>query len=127
MKKEVQEYLTYYSPEYIYIPFDKMENLALRKEVSDSLTEASGPSISTSTGYHQLKYVKDLSTNFYFYDNQYSVATTSAFTSSSASINLHATVRSVNESIDARFEWIRVRKYANPEPIVSIQSEESSP
>jgi hypothetical protein len=99
-------------------------NLALRKEVSDSLSETSSSSISTSTGYHYLKYVKDLSTNFYFYDNQYSVTAASAFTSSLASINLHATARSVDESIDARFDWIRVRKYASTEPEISAQNEE---
>lgn len=32
MKKNIQEYLTYYSPEYIYIPFDNIENLKLRKD-----------------------------------------------------------------------------------------------
>ena len=32
MKKHVQEYITYYSPEYIYIPFENIENLSLRSD-----------------------------------------------------------------------------------------------
>lgn len=32
MKKTNQEYLTYYSPEYIYIPYDNLELLKLRKD-----------------------------------------------------------------------------------------------
>ena len=32
MKKQAQEYLTYYSPEYIYIPYDKQETLRLRED-----------------------------------------------------------------------------------------------
>src|SRR5574344_2015097 len=32
MKKNVQEYLTYYSPEFIYIPYDELSLLKLRKD-----------------------------------------------------------------------------------------------
>jgi len=32
MKKQVQEYLTFYSPEYIFIPFDETEKLKLRRD-----------------------------------------------------------------------------------------------
>ena len=31
MKKNIQEYLTYLSPEFIYIPYDKVENLRIKK------------------------------------------------------------------------------------------------
>lgn len=31
MEKKVQEYITYLSPEFIYIPFDKIENLHIKK------------------------------------------------------------------------------------------------
>ena len=50
---------------------------------------------------------------------------TSTFNSSAARVGLFAVARGVGDSVDARWDWIFVRKFASPEPTTSIGSEES--
>jgi len=82
---------------------------------------ASG-SLSAGQAYRFI-YKKDTLNNFYASVGNLSGSTASTFNSASARVGLTTFVRNIGDSIDARWDWFFVRKYASAEPSISIGNE----
>jgi len=76
---------------------------------------------------YRFVYKKDTSNNFSANFGGLSGSITSTFNSSAARIGLFGTARGRGDSLDARWDWVLVRKYVSPEPaFYSAGSEEPS-
>ncbi|MEM7818446.1 MAG: hypothetical protein QXP52_03095, partial [Candidatus Aenigmatarchaeota archaeon] len=95
------------------------------KEESGTRTDSLLTATTLSPGIYRVKYIKDTSNNFRIYFNDVTAATTSTFNSPSARIGLFGAARGIGDSLDARWDWIFVRKYSSIEPTVSIGNEET--
>jgi hypothetical protein len=73
---------------------------------------------------YRFVYKKDTLTNFSANFGGLSGSLTSSFNSAAARIGLFGDARGVGDSLDARWDWIFVRKYASPEPTTSVWTEE---
>lgn len=79
MKKEIQEYLTYLSPEFIYIPFDKVETLHIKrnKKVYNNMflgcredgSKIYSPVSGNIVGIKEMKYIKGTSNSLVVENN----------------------------------------------------------
>ena len=69
-------------------------------------------------------YKKDTGNTFSANFGGLSGSITSTFNSASARIGLFGDARGVGDSLDARWDWIFVRKYTSPEPTTSVGPEE---
>jgi len=89
-----------------------------------STTLASG--LTLSTGFRRLKYIKNTSNNFSFYEDTYGGSSTSTFNSASSRISIYAYIRTVGDKIDIRYDWIFARKYAATEPVFGSAEREET-
>jgi len=113
--------------EFIWSVSESGSGLGYTKEEAGTRSIAGlvGGSLNAGQTYRFI-YKKDTANNFYGSVGSLSGSITSTFNSTTARVGLFAYVRNIGDSIDVRWDWFFVRKYASAEPSVSVGSEIST-